>query len=161
MKEHPNLKGHIPFTAYSYDFATWAEVNSFSPVSENFVLLLLADFSNQPRNEIVLAAKQLIDKGLKYVCCWGIESEQGHDGFDLGNIEWNEVNKKSLHVMSTWHEESLADAVWFCLYVAVPDDEYWPNCSTAIVNINNTAPQKELDKLLSDPEYLNEEANVT
>ena len=107
--------------------------------------------------EIAEVARQLIDKGLKYICCWGPESTVGHHGFDRGNIEWEEENKTELHVMSTSHEEPLADAVWFCLYCATPDDESWENCSTVIVNVDSAASSGELDKLLSEVDYLNRE----
>ena len=38
--------------------------------TENFVLLLLADYSRLPREEISKIAEILIGKGLKYTCCW-------------------------------------------------------------------------------------------
>ncbi len=160
MKEYKNLKEKSPFPVYLYEVGGWDDLENISLKTDNFVLLLLADYSVKTIEEISKIAKNLIDKGLKYICSWGPGSGDGDTGFDLGNIQWEEENKKELHVTSTWHDEPLADAVWFCLYSATPDDEYWPSCSTVIVNINGTAPREELDRLLSDIDYLNAEAEA-
>ena len=161
MKEYGNLKGTFPFPVCSYELGGWDDLNNLFVKTDSFVMLLLADYSKKSMEEIAELAKKLIDKGLKYICCWGPESTAGDNGFDLGNIEWEEENKTELHVMSTWHDEPLADAVWFFLYNATPDDQYWESCSAVIVNINSAASPEKLDKLLSDVDYLNREANDT
>ena len=161
MNEYGNLAEKFSFPVYSYELNGWDDLNKFSVKTDNFVLLLLADYSKKPMEEIAEVARQLIDEGLKYVCCWGPECDVGHHGFDMGNIEWEEENNKELHVWSDSVEEPLADAVWFCLYNATPDDEYRENCSTVIVNVDSAASPEELDKLLSDVDYLNRDVNET
>ena len=161
MKEYGKFKEICPFPVYSYELESWDGLIDLSVKSDNFVLLLLADYSKISLEDIAKVAKILIDKGLKYICCWGPESTVGDSGFDQGNVEWEEENNTELHVMSTWHDEPLADAVWFCLYNATPEDEYWSSCSAVIVNINSEASPEELNRLLSDVEYLNNEANDT
>ena len=161
VKEYTNLEKKLSFPVYLCEVDGWDELINFSAKTDNFVLLLLADFSRKTIEEIASVAKRLIDNGLKHICCWGPENTLGHMGFDLGNIEWEEENENSLHVTSTCHDEPLAEAVWYCLYCANPDDEYWTSCSKIIMNVNGRVSASELDRLLSNIDHLNSESGAT
>lgn len=122
-----------------------------------FVLLLAADYSIISSTEITNVAKKLIDKGLSYICAWGPECKKAHDAFDNANILWQEENGKELHVMSTWHtNEELEETIWFAIYDAMVDDEYWDECSTIFVSVNNENWAKTIEASLSDIPKLNE-----
>ncbi len=154
MKEYRNLREKFPFPVYGIDINNWDELESVSVDSTNFVILLLADYSAKSADEISEIAVSLIDKGLKYICCWGKECGQGDTAFDIGNILWEERNNQKIHIPSTWHDEPLQEAIWYCLYLATPDDEYWSSCSTLVINIANEASSTQVDSFLSDVNLL-------
>jgi hypothetical protein len=155
MKEYTNLKDKFPFPVFSTEVDSWQEIERLEIPTKYYVMLLLADYSAIDSEEMAKLAKRLITKGLRYVCCWGPESTLGDTGFDIGNILWEEENSVELHLMTTWHDEPLAEAVWFWLYNGTPDDEYWSNCSAVVVNVSQTAPERDLDRMLCDIDYLN------
>ena len=161
MKEYSDLKEKFPFPVFSTDVDSWEEIERLKIPTKYFVMLLLADYSTIDSEEMALLAKRLIGKGLRYVCLWGPESTLGDNGFDYGNMLWEEENSTELHLMTTWHDEPLADAVWFWLYNGTPDDEYWTKCSAVVVNLLQTAPNKDLERMLCDIDYLNNEASDT
>ncbi|MDH3560582.1 MAG: hypothetical protein OEN52_06475 [Gammaproteobacteria bacterium] len=53
--------------------------------------------------------------------------------------------------MSTWHaNEELEETTWFAIYDAMVDDEYWDECSTIFVSVNNENWAKTIEASLSD-----------
>ena len=50
--------------------------------SQHFGLLLLMDARGQTDETLFDAAKQLVSKGLVYLCAWGADCERVHDRFD-------------------------------------------------------------------------------
>ncbi len=96
--------------------------------TEYVVLFWAADFRLIAGSEIVDLAKSLLFKGIHYVCCWGPECEKAHDCFDEAKVILEIDNGFERHVMTTWHsDESLDEALWFCIYNATPEDEFGIN----------------------------------
>jgi hypothetical protein len=147
----------VLYPVYSATVGEVSDLLKLSYPSNHFVLLLAADYDNVPSEEITKIAKQLIDKGLAYICTWGPSCEKAHDAFDLANVLWEEKKGKELHVMSTWHsEEPIEEAIWFALFCAFVDEEICEQTSTIFVNIENPQWQKIIERSLSDIKTFNE-----
>ncbi len=117
---------------------------------------MAADFSEISGAELVELAKLQIAKGVHYICCWGPNCEIGHDCFDEANVILQINENFERHVMSTWHaNESLEEALWFCIFNAIPDDEFLEICSTFIVGIGKAVTPEVLQSLLDDIHGLN------
>jgi len=160
MKFHEIETDTIAFPVYSLEINKLTDLSDIKFPSKHVVLLLAADYSSIPEEEITNLSIQLITQGLKYILCWGVECEKAHDAFDLGNILWEEQMNTQNHVMSTWHnDESFEDTLWFCLYNASPDDEYWSTTSIVVVSIANTITQQQIG-YIDDVRALNRAVGV-
>jgi len=160
MNQHKIKDDAIAFPTYSLEIAHFRELSEVSFPSKYFVLLLAADYSTLTEKEISDIAQLLITKGLKYILCWGNDCEKAHDAFDLGNILWEEENATENHVMSTWHnDESFEEVLWFCLYNASPDDEFWEKTSIVVVSVLNAVTNQKLG-FLNDISSLNNAVGV-
>ena len=156
MKFHKS-NAATPYPLYSASVESIGELIELDFPSKYFVLLLAADFTNIGNNLLVDVAKRLIDKGLAYICTWGPGCEMAHGVFDLANVVWEKEKGKEYHVMSTWHhDEPLEEALWFCIFNATVDDEYWENCSTIIVAVNEVKWSETIDESLADVSAFNE-----
>ncbi|MCW8855895.1 MAG: hypothetical protein OQJ95_00920 [Kangiella sp.] len=156
MRKCAVRKPSSPFPVFISELDSLIEVRNLEVETKYFTLFLAADYTEMNNEEMTKLAKQLIDKGLRYVCCWGEQSTLGDTAFDMGNILWEEQNDTDLHVMTTWHDEPLAEAVWFWLYNGTPDDEFWSQCSAIAVNVSGVAQSSELERLIADSDYLNQ-----
>lgn len=148
-----------PFPVYIAEINSLIEVMNLEIPTKYFTLFLATNYANMDNDQMAELAKQLIDKGLRYVCCWGPQSTLGDTAFDMGNLLWEEQNDINLHVMTTWHDEPLADAVWFWLYNGTPDDEFWSQCSAIAINVSKEADSMELERLIVDCDYLNQQVS--
>ena len=156
MKKHnPTIKTPLPI------FSNW--VKGFEDLieiqfpSEFIVLFLCADFSEIEGSKMIEVAKQLILKGVHYVCCWGKECEFAHDCFDEANVYLEIDDGFKRHVMSTWHSnESIDEALWFSIFNAIPEDEYLSKCSTYAVGVGEFISSNILIGLCNNIEDLNE-----
>lgn len=156
MKAH-KTESAVVYPVYSATVERLPDLLELSYPSKHFVLLIAADFDNVPSEEITKIAKQLIDKGLAYICAWGPSCEKAHDAFDLANVLWEEETGKEFHVMSTWHsKEPIEEALWFALYSAFVDEEIWENTTTVCISVANPEWQKIIQQSLSDIKTFNE-----
>lgn len=150
MKFHKS-NAATPYPLYSASVVRIDELIELKYPSKYFTLLLAADFRKIENDLIIEIAKKLIYKGLAYICTWGPECKNAHGAFDIANVLWEEENGKKFHVMSTWHDdESLEEALWFCIFNATVDDEYWDHCSTIAVAINEKNWTETIDFSLTD-----------
>lgn len=150
-------KSTTPYPLYSTTLNGIDELIELEYPSKYFVLLLAADFSKMENEKITEIAKKLISKGLLYICAWGPDCERAHDSFDLAKVIWEEDNDKKRHAMSTWHsDESLEEALWFCVFNAIVDDEFWNECSTIVVAINEENWADIIENSLSDVSAFND-----
>lgn len=156
MKKH-HSKIETPLPIYSHWTEEIENIKEIQFPTECVVLFLCADFSKIPGSDLVDIAKFLMLKGVHYICCWGKECEKGHDCFDEANVILQVDENFERHVMSTWHsDESLDEALWFCIFNATPDDEFWEKCSTFIVGVGQAIASNKMSELLDDIESLNE-----
>jgi hypothetical protein len=156
MKKH-HSRIETPLPVYSDWIEKIEDLEGIQFPSQCVVLFLAADFTQISGADLVDLAKSLILKGVHYICCWGEESEFGHDCFEQANVILQVDDGFERHVMSTWHaDESLEEALWFCIFNAAPDDEYWKICSTLAVGIGQSIGSNQLKELLDDIDSLNE-----
>lgn len=95
-----------------------------------------------------------------YVCAWGPGCERVHDIVDEERDGGSEDNRV---LMTTWHaNESLADALWFVLTCAIPDDCYLAGWG-AIVGISIGSPRwaAEMRAAFSEPGRFRAEQGAT
>jgi hypothetical protein len=130
-----------------FRLADWAWVYPGSPP---FILFVAANASADKKTEIQRFAVEAIEAGCAYVCTWGDGCSRVHDLFDLASIDADQF------VMSTWHEdESLAEALWFALCNAWPDEDEFPNATEAAVILAVEDPWLgEVRSLIADQEEL-------
>jgi hypothetical protein len=128
-----------------FRLANWAWVY---PRRSPFILFVAAKASAEDELEIRRFAVDAVDAGCAYICAWGEGCEQVHDLFDVASIAADRF------VMSTWHDdESLAEALWFALCNAWPDDDQFPNAAEATVILAVEEPWlAEVRELVADQE---------
>ena len=154
-KHHPSIDTPLPI--YSHWIDEIENLNKIQFPSECVVLLLCADFSKASGQLLVDIANQLILKGVHYICCWGDECEKGHDCFDEANVILQIDDGFERLVMSTWHSnETLDEALWFCIFNAKPEDKFWDKCSTLVVSVGDHVPINAIPDLLDDIKSLDE-----
>lgn len=103
-------------------------------VTKNFGLLLALDAANLPCDQIYQVASTLLDKGLGYLCSWGLDCERVHDIFDQAAIKVNETFTGDDVVMTTWHsDESFEETLWFFAHAAFPTKCFQHTCTSWIV----------------------------
>ncbi len=151
-------KNHaILYPLYSATIESLNELRDLKYPSKYFVLFLAADFQNIENKQIIEVAKTLIDHGLSYICTWGPGCDYAYGAFDRANVIWEEDPGKDFHVMSTSHEdETLDEALWFCIFNAAVDDKLWDECSTIAVAINEKSWAEKIETNLSDVAAFND-----
>ena len=112
------------------------------PVSKHFGSLLLINAGGLTDETLFNAAKELVSKGLVYLCAWGPDCERVHDRFDDAELaktlddEGVVRNETDCTFMSTWHsDESLSEALWFFLHSAFAAQGYELTCEDWIVAV--------------------------
>lgn len=156
MKTYPKTDD-LSYPIYSAMIESIDNLRDLEYPSKYFVLFLAADFQKIENEKLIATAKNLINQGLSYICAWGPECEYAHNAFDLANIMWEEDHSQNFRVMSTSHEdESLDEALWFCIFNAAVDDEFWDECSTIAVAINEKSWAETIETNLSDVAAFND-----
>ncbi len=121
-----------------------------SPSVSPFILFVAAHASAEYESKIRRFAADAVASGCAYVCSWGEGCERVHLDFDLASIATGQA------VMSTGHSDGLlADAVYFALYDAWPDEEDFPNSgNTAVILAVEEPWLEEVRSLVADQEEL-------
>jgi hypothetical protein len=114
------------------------------------ILFVASRASVEDDDKIRRFAAEAVTSGCAYVCVWGEGCERVHLDFDLASI----APERS--VMSTGHDgELLAEALYFALYDAWPDDEAFPDSGDAPVVLAVEEPWLgEVRSLVADQEEL-------
>jgi hypothetical protein len=130
-----------------FELSDWAWVH---PRSTPFVLFVAANATADDELAVRRFAADAIDDGCACVCAWGERCSWVHDRFDLASID---VGRS---VMSSWHaDESLAEALYFALFDAWPDEEAFPNAyESPIVLAVEEAWLAEVRRLVADQDEL-------
>jgi hypothetical protein len=128
-------------------------------LSEHFACLLAWDADTVDDATIARVAKRLLQAGTVYVCAWGRGCERVHDVVDAVHVNMAVVSGRMPSVMTTWHsEESLAEATWFLLFAAHPDDAYSATCTASLaIVVGSSARADEIRHAFLDPDAFNPE----
>jgi len=100
--------------------------------SDKFVCLLSWNAARVPTSDLSKVAERFLELGGVYFCCWGSDCERVHDVIDEIVVGDGTRNVARLEIMTTWHEEPIAEAVDFFLDRACPADRYLEKCTTAL-----------------------------
>jgi hypothetical protein len=113
------------------DLPSPGDVASFLDLpSPHFVCLLAWDSTGHGDGEILDLMRALVRAGCVYLCSWGRGCERVHDLFDQADLE---RTPDGPFAMSTWHaDEALAEAIWFALFNAFPDDAFFDQCRSTL-----------------------------
>ena len=153
MIEYSRKGRNYPFPIFLSTAPDWEPLKTLEFPSKYSVLLLLADYNSTSQDQLTEIAFNLVKRGIRSVFCWGKNSNLGHISFDLGIIEQPEFEEDSLDIPTADYDskdQSFEEALWYTLNCAMPDDEYWDECSTVIINLGQAAPQVDLESCLSD-----------
>lgn len=150
-KTPPNRSSPQPL--FVLDAPTLAEsLSSLSGLpSVNFVTLLIADFESLDGQELGGWTAELVRLGCRYFCAWGKGCEMAHEVFDEEcSIFDPEVESV---IMTTDHgNETLEEAIWFALNVAVPASPYDQNWNGILgISINDPDSTGKLRSAFADP----------
>ena len=147
------------YPVYFCDVKNIREIAEQSIPTQQFALLVCADFQEISTDDISYAAEALLEKGIFWFCAWGTDCERAHDICDEV-VCYKDVicgNDESTFVMTTWHkDEPLEEALWHVLYCTPPSDEYAADYCTIVATVNNNSWSKEILKNLSDIAAFNE-----
>ena len=87
--------------------------------NNNWLCVIIED--DAPRRYLEEVINKIIEKDACYVCCIGSSCEKTHDLVDE-EIAFREVDIDQLYlpshmIMTTWHDDSLKEAIWDALNV--------------------------------------------
>ena len=138
---------------YLLSFPSWAEWPSgIDMPKDGFCLLVMADATDVSASLISRAAEHVLGSGCAYVCAWGPRCEFVHDIFDEVFVGDGTNLENKRHVMTTWHaKESLEEALWYLIDIAMPDKSFGEACSSLVVAVigNDEWKAKVRDYLLN------------
>ena len=119
------------------------------PLLNSFVCLLAWNSEDSTVDEIAALATSILAAGCAYICCWGPRCELVHDIFDEVHVGFGEPQPM---VISTWHpEEPLAEALWFALFAAMPDERREPCRAVVGISVANSSWAAEMRDAMRDP----------
>jgi hypothetical protein len=73
-----------------------------------------------------------------------------HDLFDAARRDHLDLPEDFV-LMTTWHaDESLDDALWVLLNMAMPNDEFWDSYASVAVSIGSDEWARQIDQRLSN-----------
>jgi hypothetical protein len=126
-------------------------LNSLTLSSRGFTCLVAWDSRRASVDEVSKVVRYLLDAGAVYVCTWGPGCERVHDICDEAQV--GPFGDGEQVAMTTWHpDESLAEALWFVLDVARPEDRWVAECrATVAISIGSHEWASEMRVAFSDP----------
>jgi hypothetical protein len=112
---------------YCLSSASLSELASSLRVpSRHFALLLAADATGWRDEDVLAAARTLVEKGLALLVAWGPDCERVHDLFD--HARGPDEPAESV-LLTTWHgDETLDEALWYFVGCAAPAEAYLETC---------------------------------
>jgi len=107
------------------------------------------DATSTPDESLRMVARQLISRGMAYLCAWGNDCSRVHDQFDL---ERDPDEPENRTVTTTWHsEEPLSEALWYFANVAYPDVSFELDCTDWVaISVANSDWEQEIRTELID-----------
>ncbi|HEY5956874.1 MAG TPA: hypothetical protein VIV60_09990 [Polyangiaceae bacterium] len=118
------------------------------PAGSRFVCLLAWDAEGAAPEAVEDLARRVVAAGCAYICCWGAGCRAVHDAFDFVTTQ---RDPDAPLIMSTWHDdETIADALWFALFCAHPDDSAGECCRVVCISIGSSSHAEELRSAMGD-----------
>ena len=116
----------------------------------HFACLLACDARAWNDEVILAAANHLLDRGLVYFCAWGPDCERVHDLVDSAIVL---RDNSEYPIITTWHrDETLADALWFFLNAAYPDESFEATFKSRLaISVGNHEWAREIQTQLGSP----------
>ena len=97
--------------------------DAFVGPGADFVLLIAADTTGVPWEQLVSVCQRLLKSGVVYACTWGPGAARLESAFDEAAV--HPGDRRDGILMTTSHEnESLEQAAWFAAHTAYPDEAY-------------------------------------
>ena len=116
-------------TAHSFSDAA----NALGPLDKHFVAMLVCDASMSKVSDISSLARQLINAGCSYFCCWGADCERVHDIFDEGCVGDGSCDVSDDTIMTTWHSsDTIEEFIAFSLLCTNPSKSYRATTNTTV-----------------------------
>ncbi len=133
LESHTAPRGTFP--AFSVHVERLEELPAqLRPSTPRFVLLVAADTRLVDYEALVDWAREVLNRGATYVCCWGPDAERLEASFDWARLQRENFERTGRVIMTTSHDgESLTEAAWFALHVAFPDDGWAEGTGTTIL----------------------------
>ena len=158
--EHIGTDRETERELYVLELATPDDLpRSFNTAGKYSTVLIVWDAADVGTDSIFQFARHLIDAGAVYFCAWGPDCERVHDLIDEEWVGDGSTPATDPTLMTTWHDDdSLAEAIWFALYTALPGDAYFDECRSVIA-ICIGCPQwaAEVRSAFSDSKRFSEE----
>ena len=128
----------------------------------HFILFVAVDATSIDDNALEALANKLLGQGAAYVCAWGPECERVHQAFDVAR-EAVYPNDAERLVMTTSHaDETLAEALWFALFTALPGEGFGDRCDDLLaLSVGNDEWTAQIGSWLENPHQLNAEVLAT
>jgi len=115
-----------------------------------FTVLLAIDADRYYNDVVAEMALRLLECGIGYLCAWGPGCKRVHWLFDEGYVgdgsrDWGRF------LMTTDHgDESLAEAIWFAIDLAIHEDVQHVADSAVIVGVDRPEWRAEILTLVGD-----------
>ena len=156
MKTYKKVES-LPYQPHSISVKKIEELKNVTYPSKYFTVFIATDWTNIKEDEMYSIFKELIKSGMRYFCAWGNDCEKAHTQCDEANISFNTESNNDIFVMTTGHQdESLSKALWFFLFNAMVDDEYWNECTSIAISIDNKNYYQEIDSAFSNTKDFND-----
>lgn len=136
-------------------FTEWvqspSDIRELKFPSNYTILFIAADFNLMSNDEIKKLFFNLIENNVEFICLWGPGCEKVKDIFD----ETAFLNPAKTEFICVEHEnESLEEALWFCIFQASTREKIWDETSVVLLSIDKLLGQLTLPVIANDLKYL-------
>lgn len=115
------------------------------------ILFIAADFNLFSKKQARELFFFLVENNVEFICLWGPECENIKDIFD----EAAYMNPSKTEFICVEHEnESLEEALWFCIFHASTREKIWGETSIVLLSIDKLLGQLTLPVIANDLKYL-------
>jgi hypothetical protein len=116
-----------------------------------FTALLVIDAERYSDEVVTALAQRLLTGGLAYLCAWGPGCKHVHFLFDLEYVRAGGLDDRNPFLMTTDHaDESLAEALWFALDLAISEDVKDVSESAVVIGVDNDEWRGEIRTSLAN-----------
>lgn len=119
--------------------------------SRYFSCLCVMDARSVSADDLGSLSVQLLRAGCVYFCAWGPDCGRVHDVMDEILVGDNPPWTSFEDIMTTWHEDSLAEALEFFLKWTIPYNGFQVECrSGLVIVVGSTSWSQEIADYISN-----------